>query len=172
MSRRRTTIIAAVIAATLLVALGAASASAESQRALVATVTMTGDQEVIGTGATPSCAPPTVCGDPNATGTARIQIVPALDRVCFRLEWSGIDGAVWGAHIHGPADTLHAAGILVPLLMLTPGAPVNLAGTDAVAGCVVSAQWADTIAADPASYYVNVHSTVFGPGAIRAQLGG
>ena len=172
MSGRRTILITAVVAASLVLALGVASVSAKSQRALVATVTMTGAQEVIGTGPTPSCAPPTVCGDLNATGTARIQIVPALDRVCFRLEWSGIDGAVWGAHIHGQADTLHAAGILVPLLMLTPGAPDNLAGTDALAGCVVSAQWADVIAADPANYYVNVHSTVFGPGAIRAQLGG
>jgi len=46
----------------------------------------------------------------------------------------------------------------------------NLAGTDSIAGCVSSPDWADAIAADPASFYVDVHSTDFGPGAIRAQL--
>jgi len=168
MSRRRTTIIAAALAATLALALGAATASADSQRAMAVKVTMTGDQEVFG-GANP-CAPPTVCGDPDATGTAKIQIVPALDRVCFRLEWSGIDGSVWGAHIHGPATTQQAAPIRVPFLMRTPGAADNLAGTDSLSGCLSSPEWADAITADPSSFYVNVHSTVYGPGAIRAQL--
>lgn len=172
MSRRRTTLIMAAVAASLLLGLGVATVSAESQRALATKVTMTGNQEVIGTGPTPSCAPPTVCGDPNAVGTAKIQVVPALDRVCFRLEWSGIDGTVWGAHIHGPADTGHAAAIRVEFLMLPSGDPTNhLAGTDSLAGCTISTVWADQIAADPANFYVNVHSTVFGPGAIRAQLG-
>jgi len=166
MSGRRTMLIAATVAATVVLAFGAATASADSQRALVVNVTMTGDQEVFGT----TCAPPTVCGDPDATGTARIQVVPAIDRVCFRLEWSNIDGSVWGAHIHGPATTQQAAPIRVAFLMLTPGAADNLAGTDSIAGCVSSPDWADAIAADPASFYVNVHSTVFGPGAIRAQL--
>ena len=168
MSGRRTTLITAVTAASLVMALGVASVSAESQRALVASVTMTGDQEVVGT----TCAPPTVCGDPDATGSAWIQIVPALDRVCFRLAWSGIDGMVWGVHIHGPATITQAAPIRVPLLMLAPGGADNLSGTDSLAGCVAAPDWADAIAASPASFYVNVHSTVYGPGAIRAQLGG
>lgn len=165
MTRPRSTALLAVIGAALLVATSISIVGAASQRAYVERLTLTGDQEV-----TATCAPPTVCGDPDAVGTARIQIVPALDRVCFRLEWSGIDGTVWGAHIHGPATRSQAAGILVPLFMLDPSAPTtHFAGTDAASGCVDDAD-ADAIAANPSMYYVNVHSTVFNPGAIRAQL--
>jgi hypothetical protein len=170
MSGRRTILITAVVAASLLLALGVATVSAGSQRAVVINVTMTGDQEVWNT---PACAPPTVCGDPDAVGTAHIVVSPASDRVCFRLTWSGIDGAVWGAHIHGPATTSQAVSIVVPFLMRAPGAADNLDGTDSIAGCVASPDWADEIAADPASFYVNVHSfPSYNPGAIRAQLGG
>ena len=168
MSGRRTTFLAAVTAASVLLALTVATVSADPPRALVVNVTMTGDQEVIGT----TCAPPAVCGDPDAVGSAHIVVTPAADRVCFRLSWSGIDGSVWGAHIHGPATTTQAAPIRVPFLMRTPGAADNLDGTDSLAGCVASPDWADAIAANPASFYVNVHSTVYGPGAVRAQLGG
>ena len=167
MSGRRTTILAAVVAASLLLGLSVATASADPPRPLVVNVTMTGDQEVIGT----TCAPPTVCGDPDAIGTAHIVVTPAADRVCFRLKWSGIDGSVWGAHIHGPATTTQAAPIRVSFLMLAPGAADNLDGTDSIAGCVASPDWADAIAADPGSFYVNVHSfPSYNPGAIRAQL--
>ncbi len=166
MPRTRSTPLLALIGAALLVVSSTALASADSQRALVTELTLTGDQEVVGT----TCAPPEVCGDPDAIGHARIQIVPAHDRVCFRLDWSGIDGTVWGAHIHGPATTSQAAGIVVPLFMRNPAAPAeHFAGTDATSGCVVDAD-ADAVAADPGMYYVNVHSTVFGPGAIRSQL--
>ena len=147
-----------------------AVAGAASQRAFVAKLTLTGDQEVIAVAGVVTCAPPTVCGDPDAVGTARVQIVPALDRVCVRIDWTGIDGSVWGAHIHGPATTQQAAPILVPFLMLTPGGEGNLAGTDSLDMCVTSS-FADAIAANPSAYYLNVHSFPnFNPGAIRSQL--
>ena len=166
MPRTRSAPLLALIGAALLVVSSVSLVSADSQRALATRLTLTGDQEVVGT----TCAPPEVCGDPDAIGHARIQIVPALDRVCFRLDWSGIDGTVWGAHIHGPATTQQAAGIVVPLFMRDPAAPAtHFAGTDSTSGCVTDPD-ADAVAADPGMYYVNVHSTVYGPGAIRAQL--
>lgn len=166
MIRPRSTTLLAVLGAMLLLASSISLVGATSQRALVVNLTMTGDQEVIGT----SCAPPAVCGDPDAVGHARIQIVPALDRVCFRLSWSGIDGTVWGSHLHGPATRSQAAGIVVPLFMHDPTTPAtHLAGDDSVSGCVVDAD-ADAIAANPGMYYVNVHSTTYNPGAVRSQL--
>lgn len=178
MSRRSTIFIAAALAASLVAAFGVATASADSSnRASVIRVTMTGDQEVWNS---PACAPPAVCGDSDAVGTAHIVVSPAADRVCFNLKWSGIDGSVWGAHIHGPATTSQAVGIVVPFLMLTPGAADSLSGTDSVAGCVAASPvsagsaetWADRIAADPGMFYVNIHSFPgLNPGAIRAQLG-
>lgn len=166
MTKGRTSGLAAALVTGLLLALSTATVTADSQTAFTAKLTLTGDQEVIGT----TCAPPAVCGDPDAIGTAKVQIVPALDRVCVRIDWTGIDGQVWGAHIHGPSTPTTAAPILVPLLMLTPGADDNLSGTDSIDVCVTDAD-ADAIAANPSAYYLNVHSFPdFNPGAIRAQL--
>ena len=166
MNIRRSTAALAVLSAVLLLLVTVAVAGAASQRAFTAKLTLTGDQEVIGT----TCAPPTVCGDPDAVGHAKLQIVPALDRLCVRIDWTGIDASVWGAHIHGPATTQQAAPILVPFLMLTPGAPGNLSGDDSLEMCATST-FADAIAANPSAYYLNVHSFPnFNPGAIRAQL--
>jgi hypothetical protein len=167
MTIRRSTAALAVLSAVLLLLVTVAATGAASQRAFTAKLTLTGDQEVW---ANPACAPPAVCGDPNAVGHAKVQIVPALDRVCVRIDWADVDGAVWGLHIHGPATTQQAAPILVPLLMLTPGAPGNLAGDGSLEMCATST-FADAIAANPSAYYLNLHSFPdFNPGAIRAQL--
>jgi len=158
MSIRRSTAALAVLSAVLLLLVSVAVAGAASQRAFVAKLTLTGAAEVPGP------------GDPDAVGTARVQIVPALDRVCVSIDWTDVDGSVWGAHIHGPATTQQAAPILVPLLMLTPGGEGNLAGDDSLVICVTDAD-ADAIAANPSAYYLNVHSFPdFNPGAIRGQL--
>ena len=177
MTIRRSTAGLAVLSAVLLLLVSVAVAGAASQRAFVAKLTMTGDQEVVAVAGVVTCAPPEVCGDEDAVGHARVQIVPAIDRICVRIDWTGVDGMVWGAHIHGPATTQQAAGIVVPLLMLTPGGADNLAGDDSLDMCVTTppnaddVSIADTIAANPSAYYLNLHSFPdFNPGAIRAQL--
>jgi hypothetical protein len=152
---RRTTL--AMLSALMLllgVALTPASAATGVFR-----LTLTGDQE-----ATPTCSPPDVCGDPDAVGAAILIVNPVRDTVCFLARWSGIDGTVVAAHIH-LAPEGEPGAVVVPLFAGT------FDGTDMTRGCVSANGLADDIVADPSSYYINIHSTVYQPGAIRAQLG-
>jgi CHRD domain len=105
-----------------------------------------------------------------ATGTAWLQINPGQHRVCFAITWDDVAGTVVASHIHeAPAGT--AGPVLVPLFMGPQVSDAN--GDGSASGCVTSdlsaAELAE-IAAHPADYYVNVHSTLNPAGAIRAQL--
>jgi len=122
-------------------------------------LTLTGDQE-----ATPTCAPPAVCGDPDAVGAAILIVNPVRDTVCFLARWTGIDGTVVAAHIH-LAPEGSPGPVVVPLFAGT------FEGSDMTRGCVSANGLADDILADPSDYYINIHSSVYQPGAIRAQLG-
>lgn len=151
----------ALLATTLLASLAVATVSAAPPQATVVyRLTLTGDQE-----ATPTCAPPTVCGDPDAIGQMILIVNPNTDTVCFLTRWQDIDGTVVAAHIHNGVAGV-PAGVVVPLFA------GEFAGTDMVRGCVDGLGWTDDINANPAGFYVNIHSAPnFGPGAIRAQLG-
>jgi hypothetical protein len=106
-------------------------------------------------------------GDPDATGSASLTLNQGQGEVCFELSWAGIDGTVVAAHVHA-APVGVAGPVVVPLFT-----DVALSGTDSASGCVsgVSEELIKAIRHDPASYYVNVHSTVFPAGAARGQLG-
>ena len=151
MSRR--TLIASLAAVVLLTALAAGAALA-ARPVFVSQALLTGASEVPGP------------GDADAIGHATVMVWPAEDRVCWVVSWNRVDGTVVAAHIHGPATTAQA---VPPIVTFFQG--VVHGGTDTDRGCATSAAWADAIAADPGSFYVNVHSTPdFGPGAIRGQL--
>jgi hypothetical protein len=156
--RLRQPAIALLAALALVLTLAASSATAAG--AGVFHLTLTGDQE-----ATPTCAPPTVCGDPDAIGHAVVVVIPQTDKVCFVAQWSDVDGTVVAAH-------LHAAPAGVPGPVVVPLFTGPLEGTDMAHDCVSANGLADAIIANPAGYYMNIHSTPdFGPGAIRDQLG-
>jgi hypothetical protein len=106
-------------------------------------------------------------GDLDATGSASLTLNQGQGEVCFELSWAGIDGTVVAAHVHA-APVGVAGPVVVPLFT-----DVALLGTDSASGCVsgVSEELIKAIRHDPASYYVNVHSTVFPAGAARGQLG-
>jgi hypothetical protein len=153
----------AILAALALLAGGLWAGSVAAQpnpRSFTFTVAMTGDQE-----ATPTCSPPSMCGDPDATGTAVLQLFPGHKTVCYDLTWADIDGTVHAAHIHiGPA------GVPGPIVV---GLFINesFSGTDSDSGCVsADSRTIGRIIANPEGYYVNVHSSVYPAGAIRGQL--
>ena len=144
----------------LIASLGAGAASAAPPQATqVYRLSLTGDQE-----ATPTCAPPEICGDPDASGEMIVIVNPNTDTVCFLTRWRGIDGTVTAAHIHNGVVGV-PAGVVVPLFA------GEFAGTAQLRGCVAGNGMTDDINANPAGFYVNIHSTAFPPGAIRAQLG-
>ena len=151
--------IALFAALAIVLTITASSVSAGGLHARVFLLHLTGDQE-----ATATCAPPTVCGDPDASAGMVILVLPRTDAVCFVTKWRNIDGTVVAAHIH-PAPVGVPGPVAVPLFSGT------FNGTDRARGCVSAAGWADDIAANPSGFYVNIHSTVYPAGAVRAQLG-
>ena len=101
-------------------------------------------------------------GDPDGTGTASIRLQSGLGRLCFTLKAEKITLPASAAHIHvGTAG--QAGDVVVPLK-----AP-DATGTST--GCTnVSRTLVGQILANPAGYYVNVHTSDFPNGAIRGQL--
>lgn len=102
-------------------------------------------------------------GDADGAGTAVIRIVRAKGNVCFKLTVQNIVLPSVGAHIHRAA-----AGANGPIVvqLVAPGA------TGTSTGCTVGVATAliDEILANPANFYVNVHTTDHPGGAVRAQL--
>jgi hypothetical protein len=100
-------------------------------------------------------------GDSNGSGTASITIDPDTGEVCWDLAVESI-GDVAASHIH-----VGAAGedgeVVVPL---------DIDGFSGSSSDCVDASDADldAILANPAGYYVNIHTADFPNGAIRGQL--
>jgi hypothetical protein len=105
-----------------------------------------------------------------ASGTAWLQINPGQREACFEITWDDVAGTVTAAHIH-EADVGVAGPVVVPLFLTAQPSDAN--GDGSASGCFASplhpAELAE-IVANPADYYVNVHSTLNPAGAIRAQL--
>jgi hypothetical protein len=102
--------------------------------------------------------------EPNATGTAVVRIRKDASTVCYRLHAANITLPATAAHIHNGGATVNGP-VVVPFT--APGADGNSSG------CVANVLPAtiDGILANPAGFYVNVHTKEHPAGAIRAQLG-
>jgi hypothetical protein len=100
--------------------------------------------------------------DAKGTGTATIRLRLGQGRVCFLFAVRGIKLPAAAAHIHrGAAD---ASGPVV-VTFTPPGA------SGASRGCVAASRTlVQQILRTPSAFYVNVHTTDFTGGAIRAQL--
>jgi hypothetical protein len=104
-------------------------------------------------------------GPEGATGSALIVIDDETNEVCFELAIDGLGegDAVIMAHIHTGAEGV-AGGVVVPLFTEPPTAEMT--------GCVQDVDPATiaAITADPAAYYVNIHTEMYPDGAVRGQL--
>lgn len=124
---------------------------------------------LLGTPAAEATATSTVIlepsGDPDGSGTA-IFTVPSdpgdVQQYCFALTVDGIDTPTV-AHIHQGA-----AGVDGPIVIDLMLPELGLSGCTPVEPQLMAV--VDAIVADPAAYYVNVHTAEFPPGAIRGQL--
>jgi hypothetical protein len=102
-----------------------------------------------------------------ANGVAVIQIDAATGEIIYHVVATNLPGTIAGspgAHIH-----VGAAGVMGPIVQ-----HLQLTGLDSglvAAGTVTNPELAAAILADPANYYVNVHTTVCPAGAVRGQLG-
>lgn len=144
-------------AAIALVALGGASAAAQTggggprlvtNPEMSYTATLTGAAEVPGP------------GDPDGAATARVTVNTTTGAVCVSASPTAID-PITAMHVHEGAS-----GVSGPVR-------VDFAVTSgsSVAKCVTtSAAQATAIAANPAGFYVNVHTAAFPDGALRGQL--
>jgi len=103
-------------------------------------------------------------GDPNASGIANISIDTATNQICWAITVGGLEAAASLEHIHEGA-----AGVVGPVRVnLFPPLP---AANGTSTGCTTDATYAPLIAANPAGFYVNVHTLpTFPVGAIRGQL--
>ena len=103
---------------------------------------------------------PPVASD--GSGTAIVTLNQGQGEVCWDITVTDLTSPVILAHIHHGA-----AGSNGPVVVDFME-PVN--GLD---GCVAADPGLiKQIRQDPASYYVNVHTTMFGAGEVRGQLGG
>jgi hypothetical protein len=98
-------------------------------------------------------------GPAGATGDAIIEI-DAAGQVCQVITYENTGGPLTGAHIHVGAAGVNGP-IVVDLQVLPPGQEACFAADPVVLGA---------IAANPAGYYVNLHTEVFPDGVIRGQL--
>jgi hypothetical protein len=99
-------------------------------------------------------------GPAGATGDATLEIDAAAGQVCQTISYAGTGGPLTMAHIH-VGDAGVNGPVVVDLQVVPSGQEVCAAANPAVLGEVV---------ANPAGYYVNLHTEDFPNGVLRGQL--
>lgn len=114
------------------------------------------------------------------TGKLRLKIDGSNTTATYTLTFSGLEGAVTGAHLHLGKPGV-AGGVIINLCPTTCVSPVsstfnatNVVPTVSPAqGIAGPADWAEVLKAIRAgAVYANVHTTAFPAGEIRGQLSG
>lgn len=116
---------------------------------IIRTATLTGESEVPGP------------GDPDGSGMARFNVVPAQNRLCYSIKVSNIAPATM-AHVHRGR-----VGVAGPVLF---GVKAPTDGSSSGCANVARERLLD-IARNPSLYYVNIHNRPYAnKGAVRGQL--
>lgn len=151
-SNRRGARLAAVLASTTLVGVGASVPASADGGHNNLSASLTGAKERPGP------------GDPDGRGMAQIKMKKT--EICFELSWRNIDAPV-AAHIHeGNKDI--AGDVVVTLLDAPEGVG---AAVSTEVGCTdADPALIKDIRQEPRNYYVNIHNAMFPEGAIRGQL--
>lgn len=102
-------------------------------------------------------------GDEDGTSTVNIEVRPETNEVCYDITVQNLTLPAGATHIHTGAVGV-AGDPIVSLL------PPDESGASSGCSGVDPALAADLLA-NPANYYVNVHTSDFPDGAIRGQLG-
>lgn len=136
---------------------GQRAAQATGSNALVTFPTFLTGQDELRTAPNP----PNPIGDVNAFGQAVITIDKATNEVCVNFTDTGL-GPFNGLHIHRGDDTIRNGPIVIDF---EPG----LGAVTSFYKCVIDTD-AAAVAANPAGYYLNAHTTAFPTGAISGQL--
>jgi hypothetical protein len=102
-------------------------------------------------------------GDPDGSGFASITVNSTAREICYFIHVSSITLPATAAHIH-------IGSVSVPGPIVVPLIPPDATGTSF--GCVsgVDQRLIRAIRNNTSHYYVNVHTSDFGPGAVRGQL--
>jgi hypothetical protein len=145
----------AVLATGLATLFVAAAALADAPPAKTFVAVLNTENEV------PQCGP---AGN-DARGVAVFHVIDeASGTVSYRLVANNIPGTTTAAHIHPGAEG--TANPPVQGLAFTPGEEQGVIGE----GTFTNPALLALIRANPQNFYVNVHSSVCGPGVIRGQL--
>lgn len=116
--------------------------------------TLSGAQEV----------PPNGSG---GTGTVSGVYNAVTNALVMRVDFSNLNGTVTAAHIHGPAPAGSNAGVLIDLVT---GIGLPTGGTSGTATGTVTIAAANEADLFNGLLYVNIHTSAFGGGEVRAQL--
>ncbi|MBK8025250.1 MAG: CHRD domain-containing protein [Chloroflexi bacterium] len=103
-------------------------------------------------------------GDEEGLGLAFVTIDPSTGEVCYEIAVANITLPAQAMHIHMGAED-ESGGVVIPF----PTAP-DAEGQ--AMGCTMAEDMTvvEDIASNPEGYYVNVHTSDYPDGAVRAQL--
>jgi hypothetical protein len=97
-----------------------------------------------------------------ATGTVKVVLNKTNGNVTVTGTFSGLSSPATAAHIHGPAAVGAPGAIIVPLTVTS-----SQSGTVTGSGTMDTTHMSDMLGG---MTYVNIHSTMFPDGEIRAQI--